>query len=135
MAALDLHEQEQVEALKAWWKENSKWLMGGLVLALAVLAGTWGWKSWHAGQNADAAALYTDVMKQVGSNDPKRVNDAAAAMVSKYGSTAYAARAQLLAAQVNAQAQDNATAATQLQWVIDHASEEGLQTAARLKLA
>jgi predicted negative regulator of RcsB-dependent stress response len=79
--------------------------------------------------------LYSEVLKQVASNDPKRINDAAAAVVSKYASSAYAARAQMLAAQANIQARDIAQAKTQLQWVIDHAAEEGLRDAARLKLA
>lgn len=135
MAALDLQEQEQVDALKAWWKDNAKWVAGGLTLALAIYAGVWGWKYWHAQQNSEAAALYMDVLKQMGSNDPKRVNDVAAAMVSKYGSTFYAGRAQLLAAQYNMQAKDSAAAAGQLQWVIDFASDDGMKQVARLQLA
>jgi len=75
------------------------------------------------------------VVEQVGSNDPKRVNDAAAAVMDKFASTAYAARAALLAAQVNEQAKDVAHAKTQLQWVIDHAGEAALKDVARLRLA
>jgi predicted negative regulator of RcsB-dependent stress response len=135
MAALDFQEQEQIDALKAWWKENEKWVVIAVVLAAAVFAATFGWKRWHAAQNAEAAAMYVEVVKQVNSNDAKRVNDAASAMTAKYASSAYAARAQLLAAQINIQAKDDAKAADQLQWVIDHAAEDGLQNVARLKLA
>jgi predicted negative regulator of RcsB-dependent stress response len=135
MVALDLQEQEQVEALKAWWKENAKWLIAAIVLGLAVYGGVVGWKKWQAKQNSEAAALYVELVKQVASNDPKRINDAAAVMVSKYGSTIYTARAQLLAARVNLQAGDIPAATKQLQWVADSASEDGLQHAARLQLA
>lgn len=135
MATLDMHEQEQVDALKAWWKDNGKSLMLAIVLGVGIFGAVLGWKYWHAKQNAEAATLFGEVMKQVGSNDPKRVNDAAAAVVSKYGSTMYASRAELLAAQVNIQVKDSATAASQLQWVIDHAAEASLQDVARLKLA
>ncbi len=135
MAALDMHEQEQVDALKAWWKENRKWIATAVVLAVCVFAGTFYWKRWHAERNAEALAMYAEVIKQVGSDDPKRVNDAVSAMIAKYASSAYAARAELLAAQVNVQARDAAKAAGQLQWVVDHASEEGLRNVARLKLA
>ncbi len=135
MAALDMHEQEQVDALKSWWKENGKWLVVALVLGVGIFVAVRGWQTYQAKQGAEAAALYTEVLKQVASNDPKRINDAAAALVSKYGSSAYATRAQLLAAQANMQAKDNAQAKAQLQWVIDHAGEEGLRDAARLKLA
>jgi predicted negative regulator of RcsB-dependent stress response len=57
------------------------------------------------------------------------------ALVDKYSGTAYAPRAQLLAVQANMQARDFARAKAQLQWVIDKASETGLQDTARLKLA
>lgn len=130
-----MHEQEQVEALKAWWKENGKWLLISIVAVAAVLGGTFGWKYWHTKQNTEAATLFSEELKQVDSNDPKRINDAAKAVVDKFGSTIYAARAQFEAAKANIDAKDSATAATQLQWVIDHAAEESLQDVARLKLA
>ena len=135
MAELDLHEQEQVDALKAWWKENSRWVIGALAAGLLVLAGMQFWKSHQASQAAEAAKLYAEVMKQAATNDAKRIGDAADALVSRYGGSAYAPRAQLLAAQASLQARDVARAKAQLQWVIEHASESGLQDTARLKLA
>ncbi len=135
MSSLDLQEQEQVEALKAWWKENGKWVIGVLVAGVLAFVGTQAWKNHQAGQAAEAAKLYMEVEKQAATNDAKRISDAAEALVSRYGSSAYAPRAQLLAAQANLQARDVARAKVELQWVIDHASETGLQDAARLKLA
>lgn len=135
MSALDLQEQEQVDALKSWWKENGKWVLGAVTVALLGFAGMQFWKSHQAQQAGEAAKLYAEVEKQVMSNDPKRVNDAAAALVDKFGSSAYAPRAQLLAVQANLQAKDITRAKTQLQWVVEHASESGLQDTARLKLA
>jgi len=135
MSSLDLHEQEQVEALKAWWKENSKWVVGALVVGLLTFSGIQFWKSRQATQSAEASKLYMEVERQVATNDAKRIGDAAEALVSRYGSSAYAPRAQLLAAQASLQAHDVARAKIQLQWVIEHASEVGLQDTARLKLA
>jgi predicted negative regulator of RcsB-dependent stress response len=93
------------------------------------------WKSHQAGQAADAAKLYAEVVKQVASNDAKRIGDAADALASRYAGSAYAPRAQLLAAQASLQARDVVHAKVQLQWVVEHASETGLQDTARLKLA
>ena len=135
MAALDLQEQEQVDALKHWWKDNSKRLMIALLLASLGFAGVKGWNVYQAKQTAEAAKLYGELVKQLGTGDAKRVNDAAAAVAEKFGSTPFASRAQLLAAQINlVDAHDTARAKTQLQWVIEHAKEEGLQNVARLKL-
>lgn len=135
MSTLDLQEQEQVDALKAWWKENGKWVVAAVVIALLGYAGMQFWKSHQAQQAGEASKLYAEVEKQTLSNDPKRVNDAVAALVDKFGGSAYAPRAQLLAVQANVQAKDMTRAKTQLQWVIEHASETGLQDTARLKLA
>lgn len=135
MAELDLQEQEQVDALKAWWKENGNWVIGALVVVLLGFSGMQFWKSHQATQAAEAAKLYAEVLRQGATNDAKRIGDAADALVSRYGSSAYAPRAQLFAAQASLQAKDAAHAKVQLQWVIEHASETGLQDAARLKLA
>lgn len=135
MAELDLHEQEQVDALKAWWKQYGTWMIVAITVALLGFAGMQFWKKHQAEQSAEAAKLFSEVERQTLSNDPKRVNDAVAALVDKFGDTAYAPRAQLLGAQVNLQMRDAARAKTQLQWVIEHARETGLQDTARLKLA
>jgi predicted negative regulator of RcsB-dependent stress response len=135
MATLDLHEQEQVDAVKAWWKENGRWFTTALIVVLAGFVAVRGWQAWQGKQAQQAATLYASVIQQLGSHDAKRIGDAAQAVVDKLGSTAYAPRAQLLAAQASIEAGDGAKAKTQLQWVIDHASADGLQNVARLKLA
>ncbi len=135
MAALDLQEQEQLEALKAWWKDNRNQILGTVLIVVVAMGGWRGWQYYQHQQAIGAATLYQQVVEQLGSNDAKRVNDAAAAVMDKFASTAYAARAALLAAQVNEQGKDVARAKTQLQWVIDHAGEAALKDVARLRLA
>ncbi len=135
MAVLDLQEQEQLDALKAWWKDNGNWVLGVLLVAVTGVSGWRGWQYYQYQQASGAASLYQQVVEQVDSHDAKRVNDAAAAVMDKFSSTPYAARAALLAAQVNEQGKDVAHAKAQLQWVIDHASEDALKDVARLRLA
>jgi len=135
MAALDLQEQEQLDTLKAWWKENGNRLLGVLLIAVVAMGGWRGWQYYQSKQSSEAATLYAGFLQQLESNDAKRINDAAAAVMDKYAITGYAARAALLAAQVNEQGKEAARARTQLQWVIDHAAEAGLKDVARLRLA
>jgi predicted negative regulator of RcsB-dependent stress response len=135
MAALDLQEQEQLDTLKAWWKENGNRLLGVLLIAVVAMGGWRGWQYYQNKQSSEAATLYAGFLQQLESNDAKRVNDAAAAVMDKYTASGYAPRAALLAAQVNEQGKEAARAKTQLQWVIDHAAEAGLKDAARLRLA
>jgi predicted negative regulator of RcsB-dependent stress response len=135
MATLDLQEQEQVDALKAWWKDNGKTVLWTLALVIAGLVASQLWQSYKVSRMTEAAQMFSELMKQAASNDPKRINDAAIAVTDKYSSSAYAPRAALLGAQANIHFNDNTRAKTQLQWVIDHADEEGLKHVARLNLA
>lgn len=135
MAALDLQEQEQLDTLKAWWKENGNRLLGVLLIAVVAMGGWRGWQYYQNKQSSEAATLYAGFLLQLESNDAKRINDAAAAVMDKYAGSGYAPRAALLAAQVNEQGKEAARAKTQLQWVIDHAAEAGLKDVARLRLA
>jgi predicted negative regulator of RcsB-dependent stress response len=135
MAVLDSHEEEQLEALKNWWKENRNQILGGILIVVVVMGGWRGWQYYRHQQSVEAATLYQQFIQQLGSNDPKRINDAAAAVMNKFSSTPYATRAALLAAQVNEQGKDKTRAKTQLQWVIDNAGEDTLKDVARLRLA
>lgn len=135
MAALDLQEQEQLDTLKAWWKDNGNKVLGALLIVVVAMGGWRGWQYYQNKQAAEAATLYAEFVKQLESGDAKRVNDAAAAVMDKYASTAYASRAALLAAQVNESGKDVARAKTQLQWTLDHAGEAALKDVARLRLA
>lgn len=135
MATLDLQEQEQLDALKAWWKDNRSQILWVLMIVVIATGGWRGWQYYQRQQAYGAATLYEQLVEQLASNDAKRVNDAAAAVVSKFGSSAYAARAELLAARVNEQVNDPARAKAELQWVIDNAREDTLKDVARLRLA
>lgn len=135
MAVLDVQEQEQVEAFKAWWKSNGKWLLIVLAVFAIGFAATQGWKYYKTNQLTEASILYGELEKQLVSNDPKRINDAGQAVIDKFGSTAYAPRAALIMAQVNMDNNDAMRAKSQLEWVIQHAEEGGLQNVARLKMA
>ena len=135
MAALDLQEQEQIEALKAWWKDNRNGVLGTLLIVIVAVGGWRGWQYYQHKQADEAATLYRQFVEQLPSKDAKRINDAAAAVTDKFASTAYAAGAALMAAQVNEQGKDLARAKVQLQWVIDNAGEATMKDVARLRLA
>jgi predicted negative regulator of RcsB-dependent stress response len=135
MAVLDLQEQEQLDTLKAWWKDNGTMVLGVVLVLTLALAGWRGWQYYQHKQMNEAATLYQQFVEQLASNDSKRVNDAAAAVMDKYASTPYASRAALIAAQINELGKEPLRAKTQLQWVIEHASEDGLKSVATLRMA
>ncbi|HEY1290270.1 MAG TPA: tetratricopeptide repeat protein [Burkholderiales bacterium] len=133
--ALDLEEQEQVEELKAWWKQH-----GGMITAVvvAVAVGFIGWQGWRwyqTNQAAHASALYETVTKAVQANDAKALRDAAGTLVESYPRTLYASMGALVAARYYFDRSDPKSAKAQLAWVIERAPSQDFKDLARLRLA
>ena len=131
----DLQEQEQIDALKAWWKENRRVVILTVTAFVVAMAGVQGWRYYQQSQAQQAAELYGALQQLVPENNAKKIREGAATLIDKFSSTAYAPRAALIAAKVNYQAGDAQSAKAQLQWVIDHAAEDELQDIARLRFA
>ncbi|OGT04631.1 MAG: hypothetical protein A2Z65_02550, partial [Gallionellales bacterium RIFCSPLOWO2_02_58_13] len=116
-------------------KENGNKVLAALLAVVVAIGGWRGWQYYQHQQAGESAALYAEFTAQLDSGDAKRVNDIAAIVMGRFPSSGYASRAAMLAAQVNENAGDQARAKTQLQWVIDHAGEDGLKSVSRLRLA
>jgi predicted negative regulator of RcsB-dependent stress response len=133
--ALDLEEQEQVEELKAWWKQHGSFI-AAIILAVAVgFAGWQGWRWYQVNQAAAASVLYDTVSKAAQANDAKALRDAAGTLVESYPRTLYASMGALVAARYYFDRNDLKTAKAQLQWVIDHSPSDDFKDLARLRLA
>ena len=132
---LDLEEQEQVEELKAWWKQHGG-LIAAVVLALALsFAGWQGWRWYQINQASHASVLYDTVSKAAQANDAKALRDAAGTLVESYPRTLYASMGALVAARHYFDRNDLKTAKAQLQWVMDHSPSDDFRDLARLRLA
>lgn len=131
----DLEEQEQVDAIKAWWKQHGNNVIMALVVFVAVVTGIQGWRYYQNRQAQQAAELYDVLQNVVQSNDKHKIRDAAGQLMDKYPRTPYAARAALISARANYESGDAKSAKAQLQWVMDNAKEDALQDVARLRLA
>ena len=135
MATYDLEEQEQLAALKAWWKENGGLVTTVLSVVLITFAAWQGWNYYQRSQAAQASALYDVVQKAARANDLKQVRESAGAVLEQFPRTTYAAMAALVSAKAHFQGGDLKTAHAQLAWVSENAKDEALQDIARLRLA
>lgn len=133
--ALDLEEQEQLESLKTWWKQNGKWLVTGLAVFLLAVGGWRGWQYWTAKQAAEASMLFERAMQAASLDDTKAIKDVTAQIMEHYPRTAYSAPAAWLAGRVNYDAGDVKSARAQFQFALDHARDESVEQLARLRLA
>jgi predicted negative regulator of RcsB-dependent stress response len=135
MSTYDLEEQEQLAALKAWWKERGGGVALAVILVSAAVAAWNGWQWYQRSQAAQAAALYDTLQKAARANDLKATREVAGSILENYPRSAYAALAALVSAKVQFQAGDLKTARAQLQWVVDHAKSDEIRSIATLRLA
>ncbi|SOY47516.1 conserved hypothetical protein yfgM [Cupriavidus taiwanensis] len=132
--AYDLEEQEQLENLKAWWRQYGNALTWALIIALLAFAGWNGWKYWERKQAGEAAVLYEQVLKAAEARDVERIKRAATDVEGKFGRTAYGQMSALVAGRVLYDAGDLSAAKSQLQWAIDH-GDAAYSHLARVRLA
>ncbi len=132
---LDLEEQEQLAALKGWWKDNGGMVLGTLAAAALAVAGWQGWNWYQRGQALQASALYDSLSRAVQAGDAKAMRDASGALAENHSRTLYATMGALAAARFYADRNDAKGAKAQLQWVIERSPSEELRDIARLRLA
>jgi predicted negative regulator of RcsB-dependent stress response len=79
--------------------------------------------------------LYQAVSQAAKTSDIAKAKEPASQIVDRFSGTAYAPRAALLYAKMLYDSGDKAGARAQLQWVVDHSSEDELKAIARFRLA
>lgn len=132
--AYDLEEQEQLDELKAWWKQYGNMVQWVLIAALTCVAAYQGWNYYQHKQTSEAAALF-EALQNLQVSDVKAVRTASANIIEKYSSTPYAARAAVLAARANYKANDRKSAISQLEWAMGNSKDGAVKTIAMLQLA
>lgn len=127
-------EQEELEKLKAWWKNYGPALLVGVVIGVVLLFGNKYWKEHKERQRQEASGLYEQLLDAQRRGDAQAVRSAGAKLVQDYDATPYAGMAALAVARAAAEAGDLAGARTQLEWVIAHGRDPAVQHVARLRL-
>ncbi|BAO44811.1 YfgM family protein [Thiolapillus brandeum] len=128
-------EEEQVEAIKKWWKENGKAAIGGIVLGLAVVGGGKGWIEYQRVQAENASANYEGFAMAARSGDLEKAVQRGDALISAYQDSTYALFTALDLARMQLEAGDKDKARVRLQWVMDNASDEAIGKLAKVRLA
>ena len=129
-------EEQQVEAVKKWLKENTSSLLIGLAIGGFSLGG---WNFYQQSQyqhSVEASDMYVSVVAQAEVNTS---NDLDLTAVDKlqagYIDTPYAALSAMVVANHEVANGNNEQAASRLQWVVDNAIDEEIAYVAQLRLA
>lgn len=130
-----LTDRDQEEALRNWWRENWRWIVAGIVIGLAILAG---WQYWDARQTREhqaAAASYKKFEEAVTAKNVQQEETLLKDMAAGHESSPYTQQARLELAKSYSDAGQFEKALPLLRAVADGARDEELAHIAKLRAA
>ncbi|HET8802632.1 MAG TPA: tetratricopeptide repeat protein [Marinobacter sp.] len=134
-------EEEQIQAIKDWWKKNGSSLLIGIGAALAIVFGWQAWQNSQAQQRTEAANQFANLLNAF-SNQAEETSGETVAFVAKtlredYTDSAYAIYGNLILARQQLMESDDPVAAIEsLQWALDKTGDQqALKLVVRNRLA
>ncbi|MFQ1014748.1 YfgM family protein [Avibacterium paragallinarum] len=131
--AYTIEEEQELNEIKNWWKENGKMVIAIFVLAFA---GVFGWRYWQSHQIAQSqqrSLQYEQIVKQF-QEDKGKIQDIEQ-FVQNNSKTAYAVFTLLDTAAVSVQNQDFSQAENLLKQALLNSDDDILQSLVSLRLA
>ncbi len=132
---INLTEDEQVEQIKRWWRENGKSILVGLIIGIG---GLFSWRFWVDYQDriaSEAAAQYDQVLIQLGRTEYQPAISSSQQLIDEYGSTSYVTLARLAQAKAHVELKEFEQAKAPLKAIIEDQSDSHLAWLARSRLA
>lgn len=128
-------EEQQVEAIKTWWKENGVAVVAGLVIGFGALFGWRYYNDYKDAQSSAASSLYESVQQkfELGQDDEAQLQ--VEKIIADYPRTPYASMAAMVAARQAVASNKLDESRKQLQWVLDNSRQPQFLHTARLQLA
>jgi predicted negative regulator of RcsB-dependent stress response len=127
-------DQEQIEEIKKWWKDNGTSVLTGVILGLTLLFGWQGWHQYQASEAEHASNTYEQAIAALEHKEKDKIASATDELLSKYSSSPYAALLALHLAKADVEENKLESAQLRLQWVIDNAKLLEFAHVARLRL-
>lgn len=128
-------EEQQVEAIKRFWDQYGKAILGGVVLGLAVLYGFRFYQSQQRANAEQASVQFSQLIEQRSDNASEDWLAQAQGFIDGSSKDAYAVMAALLAAKDAVTLKQYDKAEAQLNWVLAQAKEPAVLALTQLRLA
>ncbi len=132
---LDLQEQEQLDELKAFWKQYGNLITWVLVLVLGAYAAWNGWNWYQADQATKASSMFDALDVAAKAGDADKVSRVFGDLKERFPRTAFAQQGALAAAKVQFEKGQVDAARATLAWAAENGPEDELRAMARLRLA
>lgn len=128
-------EEQQVEAIKRFWDQYGKAILGGVVLGLAVLYGFRFYQGQQRANAEQASVQFSQLIEQRSDNASEDWLAQAQGFIDGSSKDAYAVMAALLAAKDAVTLKQYDKAEAQLNWVLAQAKEPAVLALTQLRLA
>ena len=128
-------EKEQIEQMRAWWRDNGWYLTGGLILGVLLLFGWNRFNAYEDSQAEAASAVYVELREAAIDDDLAVARNHLEQLRESYPSTPYTDQGGLLMAVIRMDAGQMEGAEDDLRYVMDQTSDPELSMIARLRLA
>lgn len=128
-------DQEEIEQLKKWWKENGTSLVIGVSLGLMLL---FGWKAWHNyidSQGMAASQYFEQMQSALIQENHEKASTVGDQLLDQYPGTVYAATGALGLAAMQVNRGDLPAARVHFQWVLENSNFDSPRQLARLGIA
>lgn len=121
-------EEEQVQAIKDWWKRNGSSLLVGIGAALAIVFGWQAWQNYQHQQRTEAANQFATLLGAFGNEEDDTAGETVAFVAKNlredFTDSAYAVYGNLVLARQQLLEDGDAEAAIEsLQWALDKSDE------------
>ncbi len=134
-------EEEQIQAIKDWWKKNGSSLLIGIGAALAIVFGWQAWQNYEAQQRTEAANQFANLLNAFSDQSDEQRGETVAFVAetlrNDYTDGAYAIYGTLILARQRLMQQEDPEAAIEsLKWALEKTGEhEALALVVRNRLA
>ena len=128
-------EEEQVAAIKKWWKENGTSVILGVVIGSSALFGWRAWQGQITAKGEQASSVYSQLENQLASEEKEAAATTGKQLMETFPKTPYASFAALKLAKLAVEAEDIAGAENYLRWTIENGQPEELVQTATMRLA
>ena len=128
-------DEEQVEKLKQWWKENGRAVVAGIVIGVGSLIGYRYWIDYQETNAEQASSHFIQMVEAIESGNNSVADNEANTLLNQYASSEYATMARFALAKTRVEDEDYEKARHHLQQIIGKAEDSPLSYVARRRLA
>jgi len=127
-------EDDDMTRARAFWKENGRSIIFGILLGLAGIAGFNYWNVYQQKQGESASILYEEIIAQTSESEDAALQ-AGLELKENFSATVYAVLGAFHLAKLHVQNDNLPEAENELRWALSNSNDNALSHLARLRLA